>query len=523
MLMLRIKQAQCALADGRLEEAWQIVQEDQIRQHRQGQNLLGQLARALTQRGQEHLQAGRLAAAQADCTKAEKLAGHLADVAVLRQALADTIGRQRQDQQQQQDTIKQAQDYIQRGWLTNGAALLQKAGEISESAVALKEWVDVKRQDITTAAEKIREALAREDIPLAAEMLKAAGDGALVAKEMSETLTLFERQVADRLEQSFRQGRLDQMQALWPSLAAVAGRFPGFQEWGRALDKLQQAGEQLAQRNYRQALVLLRQVESILPQADWLKNATEQTQRAADAAEAVQAGPLGWLVERDLTASLPADRDDAVDVPQVKTPPRRSRSQALPDRWVLQVDGVGSFLVLTGSRVTIGPVSSAQKADVGLVAPPDTAGVELERQEDDYFLKARGIARVNGQVATERLLRHNDVLELSPRCRLAFKRPNAASATALLQLEAGRYPQLDIRQVILLDRELIMGPQTTAHIRTEPDGPALVLVHQDGQIYCRTSERIEMAGQAAGAAMPALAWEVPVRIGSLTLVIKAAP
>ena len=79
-MILRIRQAECALADGRLDEAYEIAQADDVRRHHHGQRLIGRLARAIVQRGQENLAAGRFQPALSDCNKAEKLAGNLAEV-----------------------------------------------------------------------------------------------------------------------------------------------------------------------------------------------------------------------------------------------------------------------------------------------------------------------------------------------------------------------------------------------------------------------------------------------------------
>ena len=87
MLILRLKQAEAAVADGRLDEAFEIVQSEQIRQHRRGQKLIGRLARAFTKRGQGSLEAERIQLALVDCNKAEKLAGNTDDVARLRAQL----------------------------------------------------------------------------------------------------------------------------------------------------------------------------------------------------------------------------------------------------------------------------------------------------------------------------------------------------------------------------------------------------------------------------------------------------
>jgi len=55
VLILRLKQAESAIADGRLDEAFNIVQSEEIKQHRRGQKLIGRLARAFAKRGKENL------------------------------------------------------------------------------------------------------------------------------------------------------------------------------------------------------------------------------------------------------------------------------------------------------------------------------------------------------------------------------------------------------------------------------------------------------------------------------------
>ena len=50
MLILRIRQAEVALHDGRLDEAFELMQPTAVRSHRRGQDVLGKLVRALVQR-----------------------------------------------------------------------------------------------------------------------------------------------------------------------------------------------------------------------------------------------------------------------------------------------------------------------------------------------------------------------------------------------------------------------------------------------------------------------------------------
>ena len=102
MLILKLKQADLALSDGRLDEAYDLLQTAALKQHRRGQLLVGQLARALGQRGKDHLAKGRLQEALADCNKADTLSGNLDFVAQLRKSVCEAIqARQEQSEKRQ--------------------------------------------------------------------------------------------------------------------------------------------------------------------------------------------------------------------------------------------------------------------------------------------------------------------------------------------------------------------------------------------------------------------------------------
>ena len=87
MLILRLKQCERALADGRLDEAFDLVRQPDVRAHRRGQDLVGELVKALIDRGRRHLAQGRLTAAATDADKAIQLGGNLPDAVQLREAI----------------------------------------------------------------------------------------------------------------------------------------------------------------------------------------------------------------------------------------------------------------------------------------------------------------------------------------------------------------------------------------------------------------------------------------------------
>ena len=190
----------------------------------------------------------------------------------------------------------------------------------------------------------------------------------------------------------------------------------------------------------------------------------------------------------------------------------------LPGKFVIQVDGVGSYLVLRNSFVTVGPVSSSQKPDIGVIAEPNLPVVGIERTDGDYFLRSNEAIQMKDQTVKEKLLANGDRIGLSPRCRMRFEISNAASSTAVLTLSSGRFPRADIRQVILLDREIIVGPGTTAHIRVDQADETTALYLQDGRLYCRSREVVK-ANHRTLERESAMPMDTPIQIGEISFVI----
>jgi len=194
----------------------------------------------------------------------------------------------------------------------------------------------------------------------------------------------------------------------------------------------------------------------------------------------------------------------------------------MPERFVIQLDGAGSSLVFRGRRVTVGPISSADRPDLGLMADASLPIVSFERtDEGDYFLASEHPVEVNDRPTTGKLLADGDKIALSPRCRLRFRLPTPASATAVLELSTARLPQADIRRVILLDREMVIGPGGAAHVRADQLPGRAVLQLGDGKLMCRTDCRITRDNRPLDAA-EGIPLDTPVRIGPVGMVVNRA-
>lgn len=193
------------------------------------------------------------------------------------------------------------------------------------------------------------------------------------------------------------------------------------------------------------------------------------------------------------------------------------RNNNLPGRFLIQVDGTGSFLIMREPTVTVGPISSSVRPDVGLVVDPNATVATIERAEDDYFIKTSQPVSINDSITSNRLLSDGDRLDLAPRCRLTFSIPNAASTTAVLDLTAARLPRADIKRVVLMDQALIMGPAASAHVRVIADDTSVLQV-KDGQLRCKTEQPITI-GNRPGDANTDLPFDERIQVGSLSFVV----
>jgi hypothetical protein len=178
-------------------------------------------------------------------------------------------------------------------------------------------------------------------------------------------------------------------------------------------------------------------------------------------------------------------------------------------RFTLQVDGVGSFVVFRGRSVRIGPVSGGARPDVGLMTEATAPTITITRSDEDYFLSSAVAVGVNDRAVPSKLLCDGDCVAVGPRCRIVFRRPNAASASAVLEVSGARIAGAsDARRVILMDREIIMGDAASAHVRTrEVRGPAVLLA---------SGGRLSLKAEGSVAEVPV---GQHVNVGSLGLVV----
>ncbi len=527
MLILRLKQAETAIADDRLDEAFEIVQSGNIRQHRRGQKLIGRLARALARRGQENLETERVQLALLDCNKAEKLAGNTPEVAKLRSAICTEMEQRRLRDRHRSFKVAQARQHIQDGWLSAGEQILNGTDDHDSQAGIVRQQAEVARLQIGQAIHKVEQALGRNDLDGAIEIALKAGVVDHQSHEVVDLVSKLRSLAVKRIRENLHEGRINLAQSFWQKVSPIADGYGEISELGRTLAQCRQAAEYVAAGRPREAVPLLRKVKSACPSAKWLATLTDQTRQAADLLDELAASPIGLDVTDDREQRTEDRRPKTDEVSSVSDRPPQPvgyngsevREGSLPSKFVLQMDGIGSFIVLRDRRVTVGPVSSSAQPAVGLMADPNLPVATIERADDDYFIRSSNPVRVNDATTSNKLLVNGDRIGLSPRCGMRFNIPNPASTTAILSLSTARLGRADVRQIILMDRDILIGPNTGSHIHAESLDETITLFVQNGRLLCKAQQAI-LVDEKPVSAKSGLPIEKQIRIGRLSMVLS---
>jgi hypothetical protein len=507
---IRFKQIEAALNDARLDQAWEMLQDPDVRAHKAGQKLLTQLTQAYLKRGREHLEAGHLDAALADCGKAEKLAGNLPETARLRASLSHAIYEARQAQGLQANRLMQAQKQLNEGWFSGVKEVLDGCSD--RQAQGLKEAAQYAKAEYDEMVGRIEEALANKDITAAARLhnkLSACGGH---NGKFSDLRNRIESMAYRDIGELLKQGYLSQATVVLGAFGDVTGRWGKLHPMGEAIFYCRKGAESLHLGQFSQAVVELKKAQMLFSGMGWLGKVIEQAQQAARASEAIEISPLGLLQVQTIPMRQQAYYQKTIPVGnELKDKVYCTMDKvAIPNtaaaKYLLQIDGIGASIVVVGDCLTLGPISSKVRPDIGFVTSPDEPVKKIERMDSDYFLSPG-----------RKLLGEGDKIDISSRCRMKFTQPNPASGTACLSLSSAKLPRSDIQSIILLDREMIVGPSRNCHIQSGQVQENMTFFVRGGKLFYQGSLAVVSGGIAINP-QDGIVTGRPVEIGSLRIV-----
>ncbi len=537
--LIQIQKARLALRNGNLDDAFTIVTRERLEDYRQSREILEALVDPLLVRARAHLEARRLEDALADVERAQRAGGNRPEIAELREKVLAEYAQNAKLKQEVHQVLESARRRIEDGRLEECAERLAAVPEGgAEQAGELQRRLEQRARQAKEAAARIEESLSRADVEnamAAAESLKA------VAANESETRALLDR-VAGALEgavvRAMTMGNLAEARRLLDKARTLGLAAPQARQWQETLDTAEKTALAVARGDWASALVQARRLERFLPDVWWVSQTNEQLMMAEEALRGLRAGPLGDRFGNAAAPKVPLHALSTCGVPELTSAPpppaewiaRAGAAQAAPKaqagpargRYLLWVDGVGSYLVLSADCVTIGRAGSSNRPDIALSA--DIAGVHAQilRVDHEYFLAPQAAVAVNGAPVSRHLLANGDELTLGARTKLAFKLPTALSSTAMLELPSGLQVARDVNKVILLDQHLVFGPRGNAHIAVSGLTERVVVSLGAEGFRCRAQVPLVVDGKVCGrdAAVPVGA---PVEAGPVTFTLTAAP
>ena len=527
MLILRIRRAECALADGRLDEAFDQAVRDDVRQHRRGQSLVTRLINKLIERGKSHFDVGRADKALEDYERAERLGGNQAQLVQLRDDASSLLKANQREQQRQEQLLQAARNQVAHGQLTLGAKLVDQLKTEGASARGLEKEIAFKHETVENALGHVRQAIAQEAYDDAVRDLLQVRRIQPTNPHLAQCTEQILGTVHKKARQHMEGGRLDAAESLLRQVSSIANGNFNIRDLTKATHELRQVRDKLNSGDFHGASQLIKQLRQRLPNAKWLRENAALAKQIAEALETLNSGPLSLLESRPPSHEAAArgtahetflqGQPRPIQAAAVQAGPVHEQP-TLPERFLLRIDGVGSHLVVYRPKTTIGPDSSSHPPDIALLASPNTPKIRIQRLEDDYFLHADRKVQVNGNTASRKLLSHGDKITLGRRCQLRFELPNAASATALIDLSNARMPRNDVNKVVLLDESIVIGPGKSAHIQAR-DLPHSVVLHVRGdQLLMRRAPSHQDDNASRHEAVP-LAMGRAQTIGSTALVV----
>jgi hypothetical protein len=529
---LRVKQAQCALADGRLDEAHQLLSRDSVRSHRHGQRLATKLVKAYVKRGEAHLKAGRLPEALADCGKAGSIGGHGPEVAELRLRVVAEMETKRREVDKREVTLGAARQHAREGFLSRGLAMLQQVHGDSAAIEQAQIEMDLHRAKADAAIERGLSALDREDWAAAGHHLAEARRLRPYDARVEALAGRLSKEAVARVRKALDQGRVDTAESLLRVAAPAVGDNLQVRELRDIVADIATASAALEHGDARSAGLILHRVKAQLPGAKWVNEAIGLAEKIVTSRDALAAGPLGRISDGYASAARSANPRPTIpaagalsDTPIVYDrgglDAMNGSRDVLPKQFLIQVDGCGAALATCEGTVTIGPVSSKDRPDIGLMADPAAPTVTIRRVQDDYFIRSERAVKVNGKAMNETLLNNGDKVELSPRCLFKFRMPHAASTTAVLELTGTRLVRGDVKRVVLLDKQLVVGAGPACHVRADEAGEPMILCVRDGRLVCQSSQMVKV-GAGAYDPQAGVPMDTPVCVGPMTFRVTEA-
>lgn len=533
LLFMRLRAAEKALGEGRLDEAYRLATQPDIREHKRGKTLLGGLSEKFVARAREFYRADRFSEALMDLDRAQAGGEMQKEIDELRGYIRTVAAEQSRKEESQIRRVEEARHRIERGSLAAGRNLLERADEGLAAVDALRRKAEERAEDVKQTLDQVRRLMTSMQWSSAAERLRRAKglDG------HAPEIAALEAEVCETVLSSARgaivEGRLSRAQGEIDALRELGKGLPARRELEEMLRLSREASDALRMHEYCAARRHTMSLARLLPDAKWVVAAIGSIRQIDELNTELAAGPLGSSVgaanaspgkktplsppliwgEAPVGArggELRARLDETIAVPA-----RIDIDDMLPTKLLLLVDGGGSYLLLRGPQASVGRVASEIPADVPIFSDISERHANLNRVDDDYFVMGARDIEIDGRKAHRALLRDGDRVVLGKKAKFTFRLPSRKSGSALLELSDTTKMPNDVRRVVLFNQTAMIGQSNNVHVYCRHAGPTLLLFERNGSLWLRAQNDGFVDTQAI-----ALRLGEPVELGGVGLVLQ---
>ena len=331
---VRLKQAKNALRDGRLDEAFAISMEKEIRSMRGGQVLLEDLVKPLLERAAEHQAGGRNREALLDVERAVQAGGNRPEALSLRQQIQEKLQADEAACARRRNVVEAARKHLHVGSIAAGKDLLQNVSVVGPEISQLRHELEHRERKAEKARARAREHLSRGELVeaiLAAEEALGLCSG---HEEVPQLLYDLKVAVIEKTKEGLREGEVSMASNLLSKLEAVAGDCLETRALEDGIADFQEAWRALHAGDHEKALTAMTRLEKKLPKTNWIEESVEDLAKMKDAHARLMTGPLGSARLREDVRQEENDPTVSSAGP-AKTQPAPDAGRKLPGARVL--------------------------------------------------------------------------------------------------------------------------------------------------------------------------------------------
>lgn len=433
----KLREAQVALDQGRLEEASTILTSDDLPTYLPAQQMLALVNNRLAKRGVERAKAGDFAAAWRELELARSRSGETSDWLASQQQVVDLA-----------------------------LADVERHLQASDFAGAIARIDSLEKRRVGNGVlQTLREVTRRLD---SAHKLSQRGKFTEAEEQLNAAATLRpDLALIDQQKRTCAQ-RAERLRALSEQLHKALGAT----DWTLVLS-------------------LATELLAIAPENRLARDARKRAwaEVGAKVGDSRRFGETQYWTGTPIAdggGSRPADAQDAAATERPRKP-----------RFLLWIDAVGGYLVCLGDEIVVGQAAPNSQVDVAIQADISRRHVKIRREGEGYVIEplADQVTVEGRPIDSPALISDGDEIELGHGVRLRFRKPHVLSASARLEMVSRHRLHPFVDAVLLMAESCVLGPKWQNHVVCRDWQGDVVLYRQDSQVFCRAMESVEIDGQ----------------------------